>query len=138
MRIALPIFVALGVRAYDGTTIFDTILLAHPEPTYCPSPTVGHVFTPDANYAVCCYDGFPSVTQTTATGPGGKKIYACCMDGYSCTGAAPVMSDWSIDKAGRHTKPTNECFNLLLTYYSQAMSSIQRSPPRQCLTPRPL
>jgi len=86
--------------AYDGTMTFDTILLAHAEPTICPSPSVGLQYAPDADYEVCCYNGFPSATKTTAKGPGGKTVYACCEDGYTCTGAAPVMSDWSMDSNG--------------------------------------
>ncbi|KAF2678788.1 hypothetical protein K458DRAFT_135068 [Lentithecium fluviatile CBS 122367] len=86
--------------AYSGTTTFDTILVAHPEPTICPEPTVGLDYAPDADYVVCCYNGLISATKTTATGPGGKTIYACCEDGYTCTGAASVMSDWSVDSNG--------------------------------------
>ncbi|KAF1837925.1 hypothetical protein BDW02DRAFT_65501 [Decorospora gaudefroyi] len=84
------------VLAYDGTTTFDTILVAHAEPTICPDPDVLN-FTPDTDYIVCCRNSYPSATKTTAKGPGGKTIYACCRDGYTCTGAAAVMSDWNVD-----------------------------------------
>jgi hypothetical protein len=93
---------ALKLTSAAGTTIFDPILIAHAEPSICPSPTgIGRTYTPDPDYLVCCDAGFPGNTRTTAKGPGGKTVYACCASGYICTGAAPVMSDWSIDVNGK-------------------------------------
>ena len=89
------------VYANDGTTTFDTILLAHAEPSICPSIDAGVNFKADSDYIVCCYNGLPSATRTTAKGSGGKTVYACCEVDYTCTGAAPVMSDWSVDSNGK-------------------------------------
>jgi len=87
------------------TTTFDPILVAHGEPSICPSPSLGVSYTADAEYLVCCDNGILAKTRTTAKGPGGKTVYACCRSGDICTGAAPVMSDWSLDVNGRTSGP---------------------------------
>ena len=93
----LTLLFALPLAQAAATTTFDTILLAHPEPSICPSPSLGGYYVPDADYIVCCW---PTNTRTTARGPGGRTVYACCESGAMCTGAAPVMSDWRLDVKG--------------------------------------
>ncbi|KAM7212795.1 hypothetical protein V8F06_011830 [Rhypophila decipiens] len=90
--------VALG---YDGTITFDSILLAHPSPTFCPSHTnLWASWTPDSNYLACCDNRFNTHTLTTGIGPGGKPLYACCQSGYTCTAPVSLMKEWSMDSNG--------------------------------------
>ncbi|KAF2260355.1 hypothetical protein CC78DRAFT_584916 [Lojkania enalia] len=89
-----------GTAVFAYTTTFNDILVAHAEPSICPEPELGGWYTPDVDYIVCCFGGDPGYTKTTAKGPGDKTIYACCESMATCTGAASVMKDWSIDSNG--------------------------------------
>ncbi|KAK4207495.1 hypothetical protein QBC37DRAFT_406161 [Rhypophila decipiens] len=96
--------VALG---YDGTITFDSILLAHPSPTFCPSHTnLWASWTPDSNYLACCDNRFNTHTLTTGIGPGGKPLYACCQSGYTCTAPVSLMKEWSMDSNAPPPTPT--------------------------------
>ncbi|KAM7183292.1 hypothetical protein V8F33_013682 [Rhypophila sp. PSN 637] len=89
--------VALG---YDGTTTFDSILLAHSSPTFCPSPVDMTSWAVDAGYLACCDNYNGEHTLTTGLGPGSKPLYACCLSGYSCTAPVSLMKDWVVDLNG--------------------------------------
>ncbi|KAF2241973.1 hypothetical protein BU26DRAFT_162439 [Trematosphaeria pertusa] len=93
---SLTLFMVLSAPKFISaiaTYAFDTILVAHAEPTICPTAIIGGEWIPDNDYIVCCYKG---ETRTTAQGQGGKTVYACCQQDATCTGAASVMSDWSV------------------------------------------
>ncbi|KAK4187768.1 hypothetical protein QBC35DRAFT_219630 [Podospora australis] len=88
--------------AYDGTTTFDSILVAHPSPTFCPPNEhyADHDWQPDGSYIACCNNWLGTATLTSGRGPGGTSVYACCKSGYTCIAPVSVMKDWSIDADG--------------------------------------
>ena len=95
---------------YIGSTGYSTILIAKTSPTVCPTPSVKALpsWVPDTDYKACCQEQSGAVftaTLTTARGPSGSPIYACCQKSYTCTGVAPFMSDWSVDKDGEWAYP---------------------------------
>lgn len=77
------------------TTDFEEIYIAHDAPTICPTS-----YKPDESYIACCGDSILRATLTTGMGPGHTPMYACCMEGDSCTGAISLMVDWSYDDNG--------------------------------------
>jgi len=117
--------------AFQGTVSFGSILIAHAEPTICPTPLLGGWWVPDDNYIICCeeFANFPRGTLTTAKGPGGKTMYACCGDGYTCTGPAPLMSDWSLDpnsKLRQSRSWNSSCVNYLIQATSRLWHLLRR------------
>ena len=94
----------LVVSAYTGTTTFDSILLAHPSPSIC--PTESREWQPDGNYIACCDNYWGTHTLTSGRGPGGTTVYACCYSGYTCTGAVSLMKDWTIDANSMRARTT--------------------------------
>ncbi|KAH7333518.1 hypothetical protein BKA65DRAFT_553880 [Rhexocercosporidium sp. MPI-PUGE-AT-0058] len=90
---------AVLASAYDGTTTYNSILVAHTAAPYCPTPIIGAAWNVDENYIACCEtwaNGY-SMTLTTATGFGKQLVYACCLSAYTCSGAPQPMSDWTLD-----------------------------------------
>jgi len=135
---------------YDGTTTFDSILLAHSSPTICPSPKDFDSYIPDASYIACCNHWFGPHTLTTGVGPGAQPVYACCMSGYTCTAPVSLMKDWSVDSNGdlqtrdlaNAPAPTASTFCLLIMnnhLYSSLLLELMKTDIEQCqLQPSPL
>ncbi|KAF3939213.1 hypothetical protein ABW19_dt0207843 [Dactylella cylindrospora] len=55
-------------------------------------------YSADADYIGCCYGNFETITS--APGPDGSMSSACCYQDETCTGAPPVMYDWTTDHLG--------------------------------------
>lgn len=93
--------------ALSGTTEFRRALVTHVGSVVCPSTPnrASNSWVPDSSYRACCEtqsgDGAGyTATLTSARGPKGTAILACCPKSWSCTGRAPFMSDWTVDKDG--------------------------------------
>ncbi|KAH0551092.1 hypothetical protein GP486_007562 [Trichoglossum hirsutum] len=85
-----PLFLALLSTAQINLP-FDPIFSVHPdENPRCPPD-----YTADGNYKACCSR---YATLTTAFAPGHIATPACCNPDAvnGCTGAAPIMYDWSL------------------------------------------
>ncbi|KAK4159398.1 hypothetical protein QBC43DRAFT_361925 [Cladorrhinum sp. PSN259] len=121
------------ISAYEGTTTFDSILVAHPSPTFCPPAKdfalPARAWHPDENYIACCNDWAATYTLTSGRGPGGTSVYACCRSGYTCTAPVSLMMDWSID--GNDDLQTTNLANPPLPAYVPATTT---APPHSSNT----
>lgn len=85
-----PLFFAVLIRAD-----FDSIFSIHTERTpYCPPG-----YNPDPKYVGCCWGQYQTITS--AKGPDGALSPGCCWRAETCTGAPPIMYDWTTDGLGR-------------------------------------
>ena len=72
-----------------GAARFESIFSVHTERTpYCPPN-----YNPDPDYVGCCWGEYQTITS--AKGPNGLMSPGCCYEYDTCTGAPPIMYDWT-------------------------------------------
>jgi len=85
------LFAVIPVRASG----FDSIFSIHTERTpYCPPN-----YNPDPKYVGCCWGDYQTITS--AKGPNGVLSPGCCWAAETCTGAPPIMYDWTTNGLGQ-------------------------------------
>lgn len=105
-RIILLIFSSCCQLAYSQATTkpataFWPILQAHVEPNNCPKAADG-TWSADVHNYVCCFTSVDGLTTQKATIVVTTNVYACCLDGYDCTGDTPSILGWATDISGSY------------------------------------